>query len=1025
GGANETILSGDIDKNGQTDAGNAQRLMYGEDITSATVLSGLTFYGGNASESGDDGAGLRLNGGDPVIEDCAFIENICDDNGAGLYMFGASTPTVTNCIFAGNSAGDKGGATYTATGCDAQFTNCIFANNSAVTDAGAFRVYKSSPVISNCSFVKNYLTNGDGAALDISTDGDPDVINCIFWGNQVGGVTEIDLTLSSSSALATITNCAFEGTYSTDGATVTGTVDISATDPAFTSPSTTAGSDGYDAAADWSIQSGSPLIDAGTDAGAPLMDIQYGYRDATPDIGAYEYNAEQPYIIATDISGLGTADPNGTYIKAGSDQIFVLTPESGYEITVASYNSTDILGSLTDNGDGTFSFTVSSVSEDGLLTIGFTPLPVEYTVTVTAGSNGTIDPSGEIQVTVTDNTDFTITPATGYTVNDLLLNSESIMEFVVDNGDGTFSYTLSDVGMNSTLEATFIAVYTVTISSGDHGSITDEEDMILRANEEATLTITPDNGYTIDAFNVNGNDASGDLTDNGDGTYSYTLTGLTSNTTVEVTFKEYVANVKYIKEGGTGDGSSWDNAAGNLQDVIFASGFGDEVWIAKGSYITPGVDSSFTLVNGVSLYGGFAGTETSKTDRKNYRMGETNETILTADIDGNGFLTGGNGARVVFGEFISSATTIDGFTINGGFSDEEGSNGAGMKLRASSPNVINCTFYDNYSDDGSALYLYRSGDDVSSPLVEGCVFLKNFANDDGGAIYAASGTIAKFVNCVFAHNFANDEGGAIRNFESAPFFINCTFVYNALPDTDPGGGGTYGPAIRNYQTSSPYMNCEPTIINCVFWRNQDGSTVGSYDISNTSNIASAGANAKVINSAVDSLSSSCIITDTLNFSSYNQNNINPGFVNVSGTPGYQGYDPNSDWNLVETSILIGEGTASEEGVPLTDIRGFERGPEVDIGAYEYGEYIGISKMTFDSFITVYPNPSNGQFMIRSANENINHVAVFDLTGKMVKTLSEQGAKLLTIDLASYPDGLYFIRATGTSGNVNTIKVMVK
>jgi parallel beta-helix repeat protein/predicted outer membrane repeat protein len=1026
GGANETKLSGDLDKNGVTDAGNARRIMYGEDITSATVLSGLTIEGGYASVSGDDGGGIRLNGGNMVIEDCAILSNYCDDNGAGLYLYNDATITVSNCIFAGNTAADKGGAAYTATGCDAQFINCIFENNTGTTDAGAVRVYISSPVFFNCTFVNNTLNAGDGAAIDVnSTGANPTIVNCVFWGNQVGGVTEMDIALSSSSALATITNCAIEGAYTAQGATASGIIDISGTAPGFAVASATPGAAGYDPAADWSILSGSPLINAGIAAGAPAMDFTNGYRDATPDIGAYEFNAEQPFVIATDISGFGTVIPNGAYVKPGADQVLLLTPDAGFEISVATYNGADILALLTDNGDGSFSYTASAVAADGLLKIDFTPLPVEYTLSVTAGANGTIDPSGEIKVTVTDTTRFTITPGTGFTLADLLLNSESVMDFVVDNNDGTFSYEVSNIGMNSTLEVSFIAVYTVTVTSGDNGSISDEGTFTMTGADERTLTITPAGGYTLDAFTVDGSDASGDLVDNGNGTWSYTLTGLTSNTTVNATFKEFVANVLYVSESGTGDGSSWENAMGNLQDAIFASGFGDEIWVAKGIYIVPGIDSSFTLANGVSLYGGFAGTESSKGNRRNYRMGEPNETKLTADIDGNGFLTGGNGSRVIFGEFINAATTIDGFTINGGFSDQVDSNGAGMKLRASSPNIINCTFYDNYCDDGAAMYLYRSGDEVSSPMISGCIFIKNFANDDGGAIYAASGTRAKFINCLFANNFANDEGGAIRNYECAPFFINCTFVYNALPDTDPGGGGTYGPAMRNYQTSSPYMNCEPTLINTVFWRNQDGSTVGSYDVSNTAAMSTAGANATIINCALDSISSSCIVTDTLNISGYNQNDINPGFADVSGTPGYQGYNPASDWNLVETSILIGQGTASGDDVPETDIRGFERGAAVDIGAYEYGEYIGIKSSAAVPFIDAYPNPNRGIFMIRSQEEEIAGASVFNLTGAMILSIKDTGTHLLPVDLSGEPGGIYLIRVTGETGRMNTIRIVIE
>ena len=1031
GGTNETILSADVDMNGVNDAFNATRVMYGEDITAATTLSGITLRDGYADDSGADGGGLRLNGGNMNIEDCTIAFNYCNDNGAGLYLYNAATVTLTDCYFTANFADDKAGAGYSATGCDATFINCVFENNSADTDAGAFRIYYSAPSFINCTFTRNTLGAGDGSAVDVNNAAsNPTFINCVFWGNLEAAVLDEDITLSTG-GLATITNCAFEGTFTATGATATGTVDISSTDPLFANTSGTAGYAGYNAAADWSIQTGSPLINAGTASGAPAMDITKSIRDANPDIGAFEYGAVTPLIIATNISGSGTVTPNGCYVVSGANQDFILSPETGYEITAATYDGSNILGSLVDNGNDTYTYTATSVSTNGLLAVTFSPLAVQYTVTVTAGTNGTIDPVGDVLMTVTDETVFTITPTVGFVIETLELNATSVLDEVVDNQDGTFTYTLTGVGENSTLSVTFTELYTVTATAGTNGTIDPSGEVKVTVNDETVFTITPGNGFTVEAFTLNSVDVSNDLVDIGGGAYTYTLTAVSSNSTLDVTFTEYIANITYIKPGGTGDGSTWANAAGSIQDALFASSFGDEVWVAAGTYLTPGevVDSSFTLVNGVSLFGGFAGTESSKDERTDFGMGMTNETKLTADLDGNGFLTGGNGERVIFGEFISPVTTIDGFTINGGFSDVAGSNGAGIKLRASSPHIINCTFFDNYCDDGSHMYTYRSGDDVCDPIVENCFFIKGFANDDGGALYLASGTTAKFINCVFAFNFANDEGGAVRVFECSPEFYNCTFAYNALPDTDPGGGGTYGPAVRNYQGTSPYMNAEPKFINCAFWANQDGSDIRAYDISNTGNMATAGANATVKNCALDTLSaSSCIVSDTIYIGPVNDQYVNPGFVDVSGSPGYQGYDAAADWNLVQGSVLIAEGTSTESLVPTTDIRGFERGAEIDIGAYEYGSLTGVkpvyAKGEFD--ILVYPNPSNGSFVISVIDAAIKELYVFDIAGRLVEKMENlEFASTVSMNLSENAKGLYFLKMVDTNGRVSMQKVIIK
>ena len=106
------------------------------------------------------------------------------------------------------------------------------------------------------------------------------------------------------------------------------------------------------------------------------------------------------------------------------------------------------------------------------------------------------------------------------------------------------------------------------------------------------------------------------------------------------------AAVHYVKADGTGDGSSWDNAAGDLQATIDAAQAGDEVWVASGTFkpsklikSTKKTSKAFFLKDGVSLYGGFAGTESSKNDRATTTVTNfevtlcANPTIIDADDD--------------------------------------------------------------------------------------------------------------------------------------------------------------------------------------------------------------------------------------------------------------------------------------------------------------------------------------------------------------------------------------------------------
>lgn len=79
---------------------------------------------------------------------------------------------------------------------------------------------------------------------------------------------------------------------------------------------------------------------------------------------------------------------------------------------------------------------------------------------------------------------------------------------------------------------------------------------------------------------------------------------------------------------GSGDGSSWEDAATSLADVLaYASKYWDrvsDIWIAKGTYIpkyggnyldVSEGNQTFAIPGGLNIYGGFAGTETLLEER--------------------------------------------------------------------------------------------------------------------------------------------------------------------------------------------------------------------------------------------------------------------------------------------------------------------------------------------------------------------------------------------------------------------------
>ena len=103
--------------------------------------------------------------------------------------------------------------------------------------------------------------------------------------------------------------------------------------------------------------------------------------------------------------------------------------------------------------------------------------------------------------------------------------------------------------------------------------------------------------------------------------------------TIDIGAYEYArmkaGRIRYVKEGGTGKGTSWKDAMGDIQNAIndlaetaTTPGEKGEVWVAAGTYVVnqrihsdASAPTSLLMKNGISVYGAFEGNETSRSER--------------------------------------------------------------------------------------------------------------------------------------------------------------------------------------------------------------------------------------------------------------------------------------------------------------------------------------------------------------------------------------------------------------------------
>jgi hypothetical protein len=140
--------------------------------------------------------------------------------------------------------------------------------------------------------------------------------------------------------------------------------------------------------------------------------------------------------------------------------------------------------------------------------------------------------------------------------------------------------------------------------------------------------------------------------------------------------------------GGSGDGKTWGTAMGSVQAALDGVAKGGDVWVAAGTY-----HERITLRNGVTLLGGFVGTETVAAQR-DFRA---NTTTLDGDAAG----------RVVDVPSDVKNATLDGFTVRNGYADGFLISGAGVRSNGTGTVIANNVIEENqiaYTEENPSGY---------------------------------------------------------------------------------------------------------------------------------------------------------------------------------------------------------------------------------------------------------------------------------------------------------------------------------
>jgi hypothetical protein len=763
--ANVTVLSGDLDRddgpNFASNGDNAYHVVTGSGTDASAILDGFTVTAGNANVVGSEqpnyGGGMLNVSGSPTVRNVTFTRNTgWSVYGAGMYN-DHGNPSLADVTFSGNLAANGHGGGIADLSSSPTLTNVTFSGNTAThsgaVGGGMFNQVGSSPTLTNVTFSGNVAYTG-GGGMGNWYSSSPTLTNVTFSGNATNGDPSVnssglgggmDNEHSSSPTLANVT---FSGnTASSAGG---GMENFSSSSPTLTNVTFSGNTAVYEGGA-INNEYSSPVVTNsilwGNSAGS--VSNQIANDHATPT------------LRSSDIRGSG---------GSGAAWNGALGTDGGSNI-----DADPVLGQLGDHGAGipTLPLLPGSAAIDAA-NAGTCPATDERGVTRPQGSGcdmGAVEARPFTLVLVSG--DQQTAAANAPFANPLVVTVSG--DDPVTGGRVTFRAPDPEAGPSATF-------------SGNPATI----------GADGTASLTAIAGTTSGTYTVSASTAGGA------NTVDFSLTN--------------GSGVLFAKPDGaaTGTCGSWSHAC-TLSYALRTATSGDEVWASAGTY-APDVASqtdpgdprsaTFQLESGVAVYGGFAGTETTR----GQRSPATNVTILSGDLGVTG-VSGDNAYHVVTASGTDATAVLDGFTVSGGNADGDSPNdgggglyadsgsptlthvtfshnaavsaGGGIGSSGGSPILTDVTFSSNSAQMGAGIYAY-----AGSPTLTNATFSGNTAGSSGGGVFIASSNevVARptLTNVTFAGNAAGFDGGGFDNEGGSPTLTRVTFSDNTA--TQLGGG---------------------------------------------------------------------------------------------------------------------------------------------------------------------------------------------------------------------------------------------
>lgn len=230
--------------------------------------------------------------------------------------------------------------------------------------------------------------------------------------------------------------------------------------------------------------------------------------------------------------------------------------------------------------------------------------------------------------------------------------------------------------------------------------------------------------------------------------------------------------IRYVKvvATGTGDGTSWENAAGTadvqiMLNNVSADANKGEVRFAAGTYL---LSTNFVIKDGASCYGGYPAEGGDTRDLLN------NLTILDGQNACSLIRTNGDA------DLLTTPTIWDGFILQNGKNNYGAAAAIGYHVL-----LRNCIIRNNReAGTGSGYGAIFDKSTATGALFHGCLVNCVIVNNTTarGAVFIADNKNASIINCVIANNLATGTPPAGQNSSAISLgnYIHYTQIYNNI-----------------------------------------------------------------------------------------------------------------------------------------------------------------------------------------------------------------------------------------------------